>query len=137
MSGRIEKNSKVLARLYVGLAGTQCDDLSFALIEVFDLEIDVRLLGAVGARPHRRLMIGRQLKCQCRPRFVSQSHPVAIVAFHLPARDCGVEGGQGLGVGAIESEQSEAGDGRHRPTVGRPAAPRFADKIATGAGSLL
>lgn len=66
MPGRIEKHSKVVARLDLRFAGTERDDLPFAFIEILHLEVDVRLLGTVGARPDRWLVVRSQLKGQRR-----------------------------------------------------------------------
>ena len=52
MTGRIQKHPEVLARLDLRFAGPQRQDLPFAFVEIFDLEVDMRLLGTVGAGPH-------------------------------------------------------------------------------------
>ena len=64
MPGRIKKHSKVVARLDLRLTGTERDDLPLAFIEILHFEVDMGLLGAIGTRPDRWLMIRGQLKRQ-------------------------------------------------------------------------
>lgn len=59
MPGRVQEYPKFFTWLKLGLAGTERQHLALSLIEVVDREVDVRLLGTIGTRPHRRLMIGR------------------------------------------------------------------------------
>ena len=71
MPGRIQEDPKFFTGLKLGEAGPECQHLALSLIEVFDREVDVRLLRTIGTGPDRRLMIGRQLKRQGWPGFIS------------------------------------------------------------------
>ena len=71
MAGRIEKDPPLFIRLNLCLAGSERQHLTLSLIEILDGEVEVRLLGMIGTRPHRGPMIGSQLKCQGWPGLIS------------------------------------------------------------------
>ena len=47
----VEEDPEGLARLHLVLAGAQCDDRGLPGVEVVDLEVEVQLLGMLGAGP--------------------------------------------------------------------------------------
>lgn len=117
MACEIEEYPKVRVGLPRGLAGAERHHFGLTDIEVVDIEVKVRLLRLVGTRPHRRLVVGSALKCESRPTVAAELHPVATVTIDLPTGDRAIERGEGLGVGTIEREHRETGNGGHSRTI--------------------
>jgi hypothetical protein len=66
--------------LNIGLAGTQRQHLLLADVEVRHVEVQVRLLGLVVARPHRGPVARRALESQRGAAVAPQLHPLAVNA---------------------------------------------------------
>ena len=79
--------------MHLRFARTQGDHGCLADVEVVDIEIEMRLLRLIVARPNRRLMIGSQLERKRCPNVAAQLHPVAMVTVEeMPPLLCRAAG---------------------------------------------
>ena len=74
MPGRVEIDPEALARLDLVLACAESQHLCFRSIEVRYVEVEVHLLGLLGAGPARRDMVGCELERECDAAHHAQLH---------------------------------------------------------------
>ena len=113
MTGRIQEDAEVLARLVLSLACPDGKDLCFGLIEIFDVEVEVRLLRLVGAGPDGWLVVGCPLERQSGSRVAAKLYPVPVVRVQVEAGELRIELRQRPRIRAIEGYQAEPCDPVH------------------------
>ena len=113
MAGRIQEDAEVLPRLVLSLACSDGKDLCLGLIEIFDVEVEVRLLGPVGAGPDGWLVVRCPLEGQSGSRVAAKLDPVPTVIVQVEAGELGIELRQRPRVRAIEGYQAEPCDPVH------------------------
>ena len=132
MAGRIQEDAEVLPRLVLSLACSDGKDLCLGLIEIFDVEVEVRLLGPVGAGPDGWLVVRCPLEGQSGSRVAAKLDPVPTVIVQVEAGELGIELRQRPRVRAIEGYQAEPCDPVH--VVASPSRCKEREESATLVG---
>src|SRR5690554_3853063 len=113
VAGRVDVDPPGGPRLALRLTGAEFEHGFFGSLDVVDVEVEMRLLGMLGVGPARRDVVGGELEGDRHPGVRLELDPVSVVErlFDLPASYGGVELGEPLGVGGVQGDYREAGDG--------------------------
>ncbi len=115
MTRGVEEDSETRSGLVVSFPCARSEHLSFGMVEIVNVEVEVRLLRPLSARPDRRFVVRCELERQRDITIAAELHPpvVAVVIFNIPARDGAVEGRQRPRVTTIESDDAKSSDLGH------------------------
>jgi hypothetical protein len=116
MPRRVEINPEIVPIAFwpSGCPCASCKDRSLSDIEVFDIQIEVKLLGYTICWPSRRNKVGSPLKRYagrtqtCRSaggRNVADCDPVVGLVDHLPPENARIKGGKSSRVWAVEYDE--------------------------------
>jgi acyl-CoA reductase-like NAD-dependent aldehyde dehydrogenase len=115
---RVEEHTKRLPRLELRFTGAERQHLLLTNVEINDIEVEMGLLRMTTARPSRRLERVDTLERQRGSPVVGKRDPLAaflqVLVLYLPAGDACIEASESVGVGTVESEETQTSDSCHR-----------------------
>jgi hypothetical protein len=127
MADRVEVDPERLTRLDGALGGTKGEEVTLSLVEVVNQEVHVQLLGDDAIRPGRGDVVVDLLEGNGGVTAVKELDPRHLLRGEVAERldlesgEAGVEVGEGEGVGAVERDQLEVGQGHRRAATPSPA----------------
>lgn len=117
VSCEVEEHAERLAGLEFSLVSPDRKHLLLSSVEVRYVEIEMRLLGMLGAWPHRGLMVRYELKGDRRSAVAAEFYPASTPIVDLPSRYGAVEVCESSVVRAVESHDAETGNTSHGDIV--------------------